>query len=379
MNQSRPTSLGREQFEEILQEFPNHPEWPLQTGVSYIFSPLRTKPETTVAALKTFLRAASETSTPVLVQIDLEHWWQARPDLWNWWDPNQPGYDPANRENVEWTGWSSQQAIKIAWRNWGQQIRVLPPPNLASPKYLTACRQEIRRLVPIVMNWHSTLPASKQYLLIGIKLGHETSIGINAFHYPSGNELLEKPAKEDPVKPLDTRDVLARGMAQIGYAALKTSGIRTHGQPTERDLCLVAQRYLEMLCRQASEAGVPRDRLFAHGAGWRDGEMVYDVPMNSFACPGWSFYHHAADPREDRGVQRNVARSNAPYWAATEWLLMSSRQKDDWSDALQNTLADTRCRYVCIFNWESIRSSKSILQAIKQTASGHQKEPIQTP
>ena len=137
MYQGSPESLGRRQFEEVLARFPNRPAARVQTGVSHVFSPLRTSPETTVAALRTFLDTAQQTATPVLVQIDLEHWWDARPDLWNWWDSSQAGYDPANRENVEWTGGSPDDAINIAWRNWGQQIRVLPPPNLASPRYLS--------------------------------------------------------------------------------------------------------------------------------------------------------------------------------------------------------------------------------------------------
>ena len=87
-------------------------------------------PGTTLAALKVFLEATEETNTPAQVPIDTEHWWPARRDLWNWWDPARPGYDPANRENVEWTRWSPDNAIKIAWRSWGRQIRVLPPANL---------------------------------------------------------------------------------------------------------------------------------------------------------------------------------------------------------------------------------------------------------
>ena len=366
MYQGVPETLGRKQFDEVLARFPNRGEAPIQTGLSYVFSCFRTPPETTLTALKVFLEAAAETNTPVLVQIDTEHWWDARPDLWNWWDPAKPGYDPANRENVEWTGWSPDNAIKIAWRNWGRQIRVLPPPNLASTRYTAACREEIRRLVPVVMDWHARLPPDKKHLLIGIKLGHETSIGVNAYHYPSGNDLLAKPVSEDPVSRLDTEDVLARGMAQIGYAALKSSGIRTHGAPTESDLRDVAQHYLQMLCREAAQAGVPRDRLFAHGAGWKDGELLYDVPVNPHACPGWSFYQHAADPRKDSGVQRNLAKSDAPYWAATEWLLQGTQETAAWHNALANTLADPRCRYICIFNWESIRSSESIQQAITE-------------
>jgi hypothetical protein len=138
----------------------------------------------------------------------------------------------------------------------------------------------------------------------------------------------------------------------------------------------VAQRYLEMLCREAARAGLPRERLFAHGAGWREGELIYDVPMNPYACPGWSFYKHAADPRRDRGVQRNLAKSDAPYWAATEWLFQGLRDSTAWRNALTSTLSDPRCRYVCIFNWESIRSNEAALQAITNVLQDAAKSPV---
>jgi len=300
------------------------------------------------------------------VQIDLEHWWEARPDLWNWWDPARPGFDPANRENVEWTGWSPDHAIRIAWRNWGRQIRVLPPPNLAAPRYLAACRDEIRRLAPVVLAWRDRLPDDAKHLLVGIKLGHETSIGVNAWHAPGGNELLDRPAPEDPAMRLDHSRLPSRGMATIGHAALTYSGIRAAGEPTEADLAGAARRYLEWLCREAAATGIPRELLFAHGAGWMEGEANYDVPMNDFACPGWSFYKHAADPRKDPGVARNLARGDAPYWAAAEWLLQDMRNPARWCDALRATLSDPRCRYVCVFNWESIRSNDPVLEAIHE-------------
>jgi hypothetical protein len=370
MYQGRPESLGRAQFEEILSALPNCPGGRIQTGLSYVFSCFRTPPETTIAALRTFLQTAEATSTPILVQIDTEHWWEARPDLWNWWDPHKPGFNPANRENVEWTDWSADSALKIAWRNWGQQIRVLPPPNLASPRYVAACQEELRRLVPVILDWHAQLPADKKHLLVGIKLGHETSIGVNAYHYPNGNELLTRPASADPSRRLNTDDVLARGVAQIGFAALKTSGLRSQGIPTESELRDVAQRYLESLCQVAAEAGVPRHLLFTHGAGWKNAELMYDVPVNPFACPGWSFYLHAADPRRDAGVQRNLARSDAPHWAATEWLLQGTYETSAWRTAIGNTLADSRCRYLCVFNWESISKQPTVLRAISETVAG---------
>lgn len=361
--QGEPESLGRKAFDEVLAEFPNHPKKRVQTAVSYIFSVFRTPPEVTVKALSVFLDAAEQTSTPVVVQIDTEHWWDARPDLWNWWDAAKPGYNPGNRENVEWTGWSPDQAIKIAWRDWGKQVRVLPQPNLASPCYVEACLVEIRRLVPIVLEWRSRLPESKKHLLIGIKLGHETSIGGSAYHYEGGNDLLAKPAADDPVLPFDAEQVLSRGRAQIGYAALKTSGIRSSGSLTESDLRDVCQHYLAKLCREAAQLGVPREKLFAHGVGWKDGELLYDAPVNPDACPAWSFYKHAADPRLDTGVQRNLARSDSPYWAACEYWLASG-DANAWHEALTNTFSDPRCRYVCVFNWESMAAFPGITKGL---------------
>jgi hypothetical protein len=49
--------------------------------------------------------------------------------------------------------------------------------------------------------------------------------------------------------------------------------------------------------------------------------------VNPDACPAWSFYKHAADPRNDTGVQRNLARSDAPHWAACEYWLASDDAK----------------------------------------------------
>lgn len=88
-----------------------------------------------------------------------------------------------------------------------------------------------------MLDWHARLPAEKKHLLIGVKLGHETSIGVNAYHFTGGNALLDQPAQNDPLLPLDGgNDVLARGRTQRGYAAVKTSGLRTSGSVTESDL-----------------------------------------------------------------------------------------------------------------------------------------------
>lgn len=359
---------AREEFEQIKRVLPDVPGASIRIGVGYIFSYFRApSDEVLLASLGRVLQLAEETDTPVLIQIDGENWWDARPDLWNWWDASLPGFDPANRENVEWSGWSPDQALKIAWRNWGRQLRVRPPPNLMSQRYRKECHAKMALLIPVVLNWSKALPVEKKELFVGLKVGWESSIGVNAWYYPNGNELLNKPARDDPTTGLKGGELPARGVATIGYAAVKTAGIRSSGELTEADLAEVVQRHLDDLCREAARLGVAREKLFTHVAGWKEGEMLYQTAVNPFSCPGWSFYQHAADPRKDIGVQAALKRSDAPWWAATEWLFQGPKEIKPWRQALENTLADRRCRYVCIYNWESIRDSAPVLEAIRQT------------
>ncbi len=376
-NQNRPDSFTAESFEQIHRKCPTPRSGDIRLGVGFIFSVFNSDPNVIAESLRCFLQSAQRTDTPVIVQFDCENWWGYRGDLWNFWDPEKPGYSPENRLNVEWTSWSPDDAVRICWRNWGRQIRVLPAPNLMSKAYLDACRDGLKKLVPIVIDWYRNLPADKKHLFVGIKVGHESSIGVNAWHYPNGNRLLNRPASEDPTYGLDHTKRPSRGVATIGYAAVKTAGIRSEGELTEHDIAEVVRRYVEILCKTAAEAGAPRDRLFTHGAGWHEGEILYDAAVNEYSCPGWSFYRHAADPAKDTGVRRNLRRTDAPYWAAAEWLYMGPGTTENWQKALAATLADPRCRYLCIYNWESIQNSPEVLQAI--TAVSGNKKPVTEP
>lgn len=366
-NQSKPDSFKREDFEAIKTAMGDSGKGRVHAGVCFIFSYFNGDTETLKTSLRRFLRLAQETDTPVLIALDGENWWNARPDFWNWWDKDKPGYNPDNRDNVEWTSWNREDAIKIAWRNWGRQIRVLPPPNLMNPRYRQECHKQMAELIPIILEWATALPTEQKDLFVGLKLGWESSIGVNSWHYPNGNVLLDKPEKDDPQSGLKTEVLPSRGVQGIGYAAAKTAGIRTEGELTEADLAEVVRRHLEDLSCQAAQLGVPRTKLFTHTGGWKNDELLYQAALNEWSCPGWSFYQHASNPREDSGVQSALQRTNAPSWAAVEWLYVGPREVEPWRRALESTLADRRCRFLCIYNWEGIRESKPILEAIRQT------------
>ncbi|GAA4312865.1 hypothetical protein [Compostibacter hankyongensis] len=334
-------------------------------GIGTIISYLATPPEETIRRLTRFLDLAAQYNLPVVVELDGINYWQARPDLWNWWDKTRPGYDPDNKKNVEWTGWTPDSAVKLGWRNWGSQHRVGPMPNLMSPDYLNACYTEIKRIIPVILRWRHALPAGKRNLLVSVQIGVECSIGVNNWYYPDGNTLLDKPEKEDPVYGLDPDILPGRGVQPIGYAAVSTLGIAKSGTLKEEQVTKAVYKYVLGLSRLVSGLGIPRDRLFVHAGGWKKGESVYFTALNQYACPAWSFYTFAKDPATDTTAMEAVARSDAPYWAAAEWLLMGAKKQTEWQEGLRNSLDINRLRYVQVRNWRAIKNNQQAIAAIQ--------------
>lgn len=362
-------------FEEVAQLNKGRSSAHVALGIGAIFSYLNSSRDQTRSDLSQFLSLSEKYDIPVIVQLDGEQWWGARPDLWNWWDPKRPGFDTSNRQNVEWFGWGPEYALKIAWRNWGRQLRVLPPPNFMSPRYRTACHDEMCVLIPLVLQWWDRLPEKKKDLFIGIKLGWESAIGVNSFYIPDGNAFLSRPEEQDPHIELRGDQVPDRGVIAIGYAAVSAARLAGEGVLREADLAEIVRRHVQDLCRLAAELGVPRGKLFTHVGGWKDEELLYDAALNTYACPGWSFYRYASDPSKDNGVARVLQKSDAPYWAAVEWLLMGEHDAEAWRTALMRTLIIPKCRYVCIYNWSGIRSNRSAVDAILGITENRKRQP----
>jgi hypothetical protein len=336
----------------------------LRLGVSAVFPHFQLPRETLAQHLTRFLGLAEEFDMPVVVQFEGEHWRDARPDLWNWWDPQQPGFSPENRGNVEWDGWGPEHAIRVSWVNWGRQVRIKPAQNLMSPRYRDAVHTEMRASIPQILDWRRRLPAGKKDLFVGIKLGHESSIGVNGYYYPHGNDYADRPEKEDPRRELAVEQIPGRGMAPIGYAAVSTLGLAKSGALKEEHLAEVVRIHLRDLCSLARELGVPRDQLFTHSGGWAKGEKLYASAVNEFSCPGWSFYTHGMNPRGDETAMAALKRSDAPYWGAVEWLPMGAGSQQDWEKAFHNTFSVERCRYLCIFHWLIIKDQRDATKAI---------------
>ena len=356
----------QESFKQFTDIFGRSKDKKVGVGAGFIISALKESPEEAAHQLKQYLSLSELFEVPIIVQLDIEQWWQNRPDLWNWWDKNKPGYNPENRKNVEWTSWTADSAVKIGWRNWGRQLRVLPMPNLMSPIYREVCHVEMKKLGTIVVNWWKSLPAEKKYLLVGVKVGWESAIGSNNWYYPNGNNLLEQPEANDPKYGLKADSLPGRGVTAIGYAAVSTLGLATSGKLKEEHNTEVVRLHLEDLSKLMADCGVPRNRLFTHCGGWSQGETLYSAALNKYSCPGWSFYNYASDPKKDITAMKAVKTSDAPYWGAVEWLYQGQHTKEQWMSAFTNTLSDSRIRYMCIFNWGSIKNNPNCISSIKE-------------
>ena len=338
-------------------------------GLSFIFSYLDGPPERMSESLRRLLALAERHEVPVLIVLDGQNWWGHRPDLWNWWDPVRPGYDPKNAENVEWTGWGPGHAVKIGWRNWGRQIRVLPHPNLAAPRFLEASRTELDRHVRLIKSWADRLPPEKRYLFPGVKVGWEASVGINAYHYPGGNAYLERHPDDDSHDPrtgLDMKKGFAGGLAPLGYAALTSKGRRRRGPVTKEDHERIVADYLAFLAGVCRRAGLPRHKVFTHAGGQYapyEKTPSHRVAINRNSIPGWSLY--GTNPEQAGDLGASLERAGRREWAAAEWL-PAAVSAEQWRDACERTLGYRRCRFLSLYNWEGIRDNPAAVEGIRR-------------
>lgn len=368
-NQNRPETVTDAVFTGPLEKVGARGAATRRLGLSFILSYLDGPPDALEATLRRLLALSQKHDVPILIVLDGQNWWGYRADLWNWWDAKRPGYNPQNAWNVEWTGWGPEHAVKIAWRNWGRQIRVLPPPNLAAPRFRAASRIELSRLARIIKQWANRLPVEKRYLFPGVKVGWEASIGINAYHYPGGNALLEQfpdDDSRDPQTGLNMSADFAGGLPPLGYAALKTRGWKRSGAITLADHERITADYLAFLSRVCREAGLRREEIWTHAGGqYAPWEKHYShaVAINRDSLPGWSLYGHL--PQEAGDLGESLSRAGLQMWAAAEWL-PNARSAEQWTSAYNRTLSFRKCRFVSVYNWESIREKPEAIEGLRR-------------
>jgi hypothetical protein len=128
---------------------------------------------------------------PVFLGWDSQIFWGNRHDLWNHFNSSAPGFDPKNRENVEWTSWSPDDAVDVSWLNWGSQMRVPPAQNIHAPAIKAATAHALSVVSGVVAAWWRAATPADRGLLAGIKIGCEAGIGWQVWQYEGGNAIFK--------------------------------------------------------------------------------------------------------------------------------------------------------------------------------------------
>jgi hypothetical protein len=317
--------------------------------------------------LDDFLALSLANDLPVSISVDATQWWENAEHLWNFWNKSRPTYNPDNVNNVEWTGWTPENAPKISWRNWGSQFRITddpgvytPPPNFGSPAFRAASAEAMLPLIRRIAQWYKALPASKKNLLAYVRSTQELWTGTNYWYYKNGNDLIDKNVSDDPKCGPSCA-------AQLGYAAVCVSGGACSGNLTIPQLDATINSFCEFANGVLVGVGIPRSRIMCHtgfGTNHRGkGHPIMNTPAASVTtngAPAWSMYIGSSPIRTRGGLSLNASLDSidSTPWGAPEWmpfnLLGGKGTASQWDFAFDDILSYRNNRLVVIQNWNSI-------------------------
>jgi len=268
---------------------------------------------------------ARENNMAVMLHFDFNVAWESRPDLWNWFDPKMPGYNPANKQNVEWYGWDGPPS-KVRYLNHGITKRMAPPICFTSKRV----RQEWARLVRDVItpNLRREIAAlkrdGKEQLFAGVLAGSEPMID----NYMNPDADTEKLMKADgtPKGRLGYRTLMNRGYSKL----------HPPKQMTEA-LCAIVHETTGFWCQQFADAGIPIAKIYTHVAPQLPVEMTsspVSVAFNRWSRPGWTTYpvgilRDSFDP-----LYRELKVHGNPRWAGVEANAGMPDSSIDWETYL---------------------------------------------
>jgi hypothetical protein len=339
-------------------------------GMANTFSILNYSVPNLIASLTRFLALSRANDLPVFIKLDGVCYWDGS-GLWNWFDPDSPGYNPDNVQNVERWGWEPNKAVKIGWRNWGAQHRVKPAPNLASPMFRAATKAVLDQLIPVIVTWYRELPADKKWLLAGVCFGWELTTYTQAAYFENGNAVWAA----NPTwayGPLNDPPWFARGFNDapthweaLGYAAADVMGLQNRrGLIGTNSIVTICRDYLDFLVGIALSHGLEQRQIVTHsfnanvicrgGAGGNAAACA----LTSFrdVVPGWTFGGTAPDT-PDKFLDTT--------WPGRPWAASECAEGYATKRHLRVMLSKRFIRLLALFNWRGVFSHPDRMEAVR--------------
>jgi hypothetical protein len=340
----------------------------LKVGLAIIYTPKEQVTET-AARLRADLALAEQMDVPVLIQVDTENWLPE--SLLNWHDPKKPGYDPSKVNDVEWTGWTPDTAVKLCWRNWGTMVRVGPHPNLLSPRFQAWEQSIYTALAPVVVEWLKKLPEEKRSLFVGWKCGWETTPNSQYAYFKDGNSYL---TRTDNPKWIEADKQL------IGYNAARTGGFQTSGvldyQHSYDVFMKIIGAHLSFLAKTARSLGLPREKLFVHTIAQGVDRFNMDSQFNAESNPSPSFYGKPTTSlRDNPSFMRCLAKGRAELGTTGYGIgefVFGAKDYDTWHHWFTDKLAaDPDLIFAALYNYDRMKGQpeieRAMLDAMKKT------------
>ncbi|MEO8581441.1 MAG: hypothetical protein ABI425_02550 [Patescibacteria group bacterium] len=349
-----------------------------------------------VIQAKRIMELAEAADLPVYLPLNGFQWWNAVPELWNYWDPDGDhtpgcendnytkivghagsdpiysckfpklrdpeyrkqfieGYNPNNKWNVEWQNWNTP--MHLNWRNWGGGgVQLAPPPNLIDNPRVEASYNDFQTarfeaITAVISNQYKKwLDENKGYLFAGVSIGTEVSLNASV-------------TKQDEFIP-------------YGYRAIQDL-ICPEEQPTcgkEKELTQteihqlreqVVNQYLTNLSYRAVKAGLPKQRIYTHV--WSEAksdepryENYFLASINYYARPTLSLYGYAQDPLTLPLLATTLKNEGEPSWGASEF--STDKDAPSWKKAMHNTLDNTTnsAQLIDIYNWKEHKDTPAV-------------------
>jgi hypothetical protein len=245
----------------------------------------------------------------VMLHFDFHIEWPNRPDLWNWFDPKKPGYNPDNRRNVEWFGWDGPPA-RARYLNWGAAQRMPPLMCFTSKTIRAEWTRLIRDVIapPLKKELTTLEHAGKGYLFAGVLVGSEPTFD-NYTH----------------TDPETAKLVAADGAptGQLGYRALLDRGHDKNHPPADihQALGAIIQETVAFWCKAFVQAGLPARKLYPHipaGASIEMTSAPVESAFNAYSRPGWSTYPVGPLEQSFQPLYAALQKHGSPSWGGVE-------------------------------------------------------------
>ncbi|MHB1461861.1 MAG: hypothetical protein ACYC1M_11315 [Armatimonadota bacterium] len=268
---------------------------------------------------------ARKYNVAVMLHFDFHVAWQSRPDLWNWYDPTKPGYNPANKQNVEWYGWDGP-ASKVRYLNWGVTER-MPPPMCFTSKQI---RKEWTRLIRDVIT-----PTLKQEIAA---LKREGKVRLFAGVLVGSEPMFDNYTKPDAeMVKMMVADGTPKG--RLGYRSLMNRGYSKTNPPKNMTEALgsITQETVAFWCMLFADAGIPTAKLYPHVAPQlleQETGAPISAAFNMWSRPGWSTYPVGVLDDGFEPLYRELKKHGNPRWAGVESNAWYPGASVDWETYL---------------------------------------------